>query len=147
VADLHPEGEDGGALPDWAVVVRGGVATPRLVSGAVERHFAMQSRDGRPGTYDASVWSFAALYAEEIVRVVRELNRGDLPHTRMQTATAGAVRALGYQVIRTLPDKPGHYSVRFPSRPADTDIDAFLNILSPPRPTPPKGGDDAPPTS
>jgi hypothetical protein len=138
VADSTPEPESDARppLPDWAVVVRGGVATKRLVGGAITKNRLQH------GTYAASVWSFPGFYAEEIVRIVRALNPGDLPHRQMQTSTVGALRGLGLEVARTMPDKPGHYSVTFPSAPSSTDIEAFIQAFSAPRRTPPQGGDN-----
>lgn len=139
--ESHPLPEAPVQLPDWAVVVRGGVATPRLVGGAITKNHIQR------GTYSASVWCFPAFYAEEIVRMVRALNPGDLPHTKMQTSTAGRLRGLGLSLERTMPEKHGHYSVTFPSAPATTDIEAFIQVFSPPQRTPPQGGDDVSTTS
>jgi hypothetical protein len=118
--------------------------TLRAVRDRVKVDFDEAVLEGDIGRHEVSVWTFSGLYADEIVRVARALNGGIPPHNRMQTATAGAMRALGLEVLRTEPSKPGHHAVRFPSTPSDTDIHALMAAFSRPRLTPREDHDVSP---
>jgi hypothetical protein len=118
--------------------------TLRAVQDRVKIDFDKAVLRGAVGRHEVSVWAFPRLYAGEIVRVARALNDGDPPHKRMQTTTAGEMRALGYEVLRTNPAKPGHHSIRFPSAPSDTDIGALMAAFSPARLAPREDHDVSP---
>jgi len=119
---VDPEQPD--PLPDWAIVVRGGVATAKLLRAAFDKCF------DKEGRHDASVNASAHLYAEEIALEARELHKYALPHRRMQTATVGRIRAIGADVVLSEPP-PGHHAIRFSERPTDSQLDQLVAALRP----------------
>jgi hypothetical protein len=115
-------------LPDGACVVRGGVMTRKLLARSAER----SAREG--GSYAISVWADAGLDANAIARAARDQGEGYLPHRDMQTSSAGALRSLGYELMQTGPT--GHYSLTFPARPTDEELDELMAAFDAPRPNP-----------
>lgn len=111
-------------LPDWAIVVRGGIATEELLRAKFDDNFRKR------GVHDISVSASAAFYAEEIAREARHLHDPALPHKKMQTATVGRIRAIGADVVLTQPP-PGHHSIRFAERPSDSQIARLVATLLP----------------
>lgn len=100
--------------------------TLRLLRSSAEIH------NRRYGSYDLSVWASADFYTHEIARLV---GSEELPHTRMQVSTAGAVRAAGCEILLTEPP-PGHHSIRFLAEPTDDELGALMKVFSTPRTNP-----------
>jgi hypothetical protein len=119
------------AIPDHAIVVRGGVMTETNLRSSLERSMR------EDGVYDISVWVSADLDADGIAQWVRERDPGceQLPHNRLQESTVGAIRACGADVLLTEPP-PGHHSVRFSTRPTDGNLQALVAAFDPPRRNP-----------
>jgi len=127
--------EEAARLPDEAVVVRGGVITPKGLASALEVSFR------EDGVYELSVCASAELAAHDLAQWVRERDPEcqRLPHKRMQQSTAGAIRSVGADVLLTPPPE-GHYSIRFDAVPADEQIAALVAAFDAPEPNPvPKG--------
>lgn len=97
---------------------------------------AIRTSKKKTGVFSFSVWSFPTLYADEIVRASRALNDGDPPHRKMQTATVRAISDTGCDLVRTAPDRHGHYSVVFESMPTETELRATMDVFGAARLTP-----------
>lgn len=139
VADLHPfDIPVGTQAPDWAIIVRGGLGTIPLLRASIVRSFREARKHGAAPVYALSVFCFPELYADEAVRLARALNGGKPPNKQMASATAGAVRGIGAQVVRTVSEWPGHHSVRFPSDPSDKQLEDLIAVLAPARDSPRK---------
>lgn len=103
----------------------------RSLRAGVDKAFKMR------GHHDVSVWTFPDLDAAGVARRVRELDPSceHLPHARMQAARVGDLRELGVDILLTEPP-PYHHSIRFETRPADTNLEALMSVFSEPQPNP-----------
>ena len=104
------------------------------LASSAEFHYSETGGEG----YALSFWASAELDVAGIVRAAREQGAIDgeryIPHGRVQVATAGKIRAAGYELIPTPP--PGHYSLELPDPPTNSDYEAVMSAFDDPVPNP-----------
>lgn len=124
VAELGPEAE----LPEDAVVVRGGLMDRDLTISNAHDEFK------ESGIYGLSVWSVPELDAADIIRLARSHGSIYLPHAKFRQSTIGRLRP--YALHQDIPE--GHYLLKLPTPPADSDWDALERAFDSPEASPRK---------
>jgi hypothetical protein len=119
-------------LPDGAVVVRGGESSPRTLHKNALDHY------DKRGEFAISVASLPDMSADDLSVVA------EIPHPKIRETTVGAIRELGYDVVRDEPPE-GHALITLPRLPADGDYVTISDLLGPTRvnPATAQGGTDA----
>lgn len=96
-------------LPDDAIVVRGGLmGTTSLEANAYGSH-------AECGIWALSVWSYPNMTLEAVAEEARRVDPDVLPQGKIRAATAGEIRARGYELVAT--NQRGHYSLVVPPKP------------------------------
>ena len=106
-------------LPDDAIVIRGGVMTPRTMEVNAYTEY------DETGVYALSVSSLPDADFDTIAAAAR------LPHGQVCVSTVGRIRAAGYEVRQSEPP-PAHADLLLPNPPADEDWEALLVVFDAP---------------
>ena len=83
------------------------------------------------GVYELSVFASEDLDVAGIVLAAREDDPRALPHNKLQTSPAKAIRSAGCQLVYSEPPR-GHCSLTFSTPPTDRDFEALLKALGEP---------------
>jgi hypothetical protein len=111
------------ALPDSAIVVRGGRLDPdRLLARAV--------RDRRDDDVSVlSVWCGVKADDETVDDVLRRLvEEAPIPHGQLNVTTAGALREAGFE-LRAAPPPDCHYDLELGTVLDSNSIDTFVGTF------------------
>jgi hypothetical protein len=123
VTDLSV-GEASDALPDDALVLRGGHMQPdTLETNALTEYDAS-------GRYALSVFSAPGLDREQLARVAAQ------PRGQVRLSTVGRIRTAGYEIVRSENIAPAHADLILPNPPTDADYEAVIAAFDPPVPNP-----------
>lgn len=90
MVEQNPEPEERGPLPDDAIVVRGGLMCSETLDDNIRSHERLYPDD--PPTLSVaahSTWDLATIASAALF----------IPHPRICVSTAGAIRALGHDVV------------------------------------------------
>jgi hypothetical protein len=99
--------------------------TAELIRTAAEKNFR------ESGTHELSVFASADLDIEGVILAAREHDPRAVPHSRIQVATAAAVRGVGCRLVHDEPPRC-HCSLMFSAEPSITDIEALMSVFSEP---------------
>jgi hypothetical protein len=86
------------------------------------------------GSYCLSVWAAPGMAADDIVRLARSHGPQYLPHAQIRTSTVAMLRPY----ILEEDDPDGHYLLKLPTPPADSDWDAIEQAFDDARAAPRK---------
>jgi hypothetical protein len=120
----------GDALPDGALVVRGGV----MGSGSMLRNAETSFADPGCGLWSLSVWSYPDMTADEIVREAKQVMPETLPQGKIRVSTVGKLRSAGFELV-AMPER-GHYSLVVPPEPGEPIWDHLRELFDEPIPNP-----------
>ncbi len=104
-------------VPDCAVMVKGAPVTVDILRSNVRKTRKLA------GFYGTSMFAFPGCDADEVAR------RAGIPHDEICEATAGAIRAEGFELRRTFRTR-GHFSLMFDSRPSTSDLQTVLRLFA-----------------
>lgn len=90
----------------------------------VEDHF------DEHGEYAVSVFSVPDMDAHEIALLAGRPNR------QMRVSTCARIRSLGYEIVRSEDEAPGHADIKLPQEPTDEVLQAIADAFDDPQPNP-----------
>jgi hypothetical protein len=102
-------GYGGEELPDDAFVVRGGMMTVENLRTNVEAHF------------------------DEHQELALLANR---PNRQMRVSTCARIRSLGYEIVRSEDEGPGHADIKLPEEPTDEVLRQIADAFDEAEPNP-----------
>jgi hypothetical protein len=113
------------ALPDDAIVIRGGVGSPETIAVNAQTTFDTD------GFWAVSGYAAAGLNAAEIAQLVRKR----LPHGQIRVSSVGVLRDGGFEVQETPDDYP-HVDIFVPAEPDDAVCAQLADLFDDPIPNP-----------
>jgi hypothetical protein len=121
LADEQAADTTGSALPDDAIVIRGGRSARDTMMRSAELHFELE------GEYGLSAYCIPETPMEQIAVAAT------LPHGVLRASTVGDLRRRGFDVV---PDEPPHALIKLPNPPADSDLARVDECFGEPVPNP-----------
>jgi hypothetical protein len=118
-----PSDELSEALPDGAIVIRGGRMDPRRLLRRAARD---RERLGRFGISGFGATS-AKMTLEELIR------RAGMPHPELQRSTVGRIREAGFKIERT--GRWPHCTIDLGEAPDEETTARLIAAFDPPEPT------------
>jgi hypothetical protein len=117
-------GAGGEELPDDAFVVRGGMMMVDNLRTNVEAHFDEYE------DYAVSVFSVPGMDLHELAVLA---NR---PNGQIRVSTCRRIRDLGYEIVRSEHEGPGHADIKLPEEPSDEVLQTIADAFDEPVPNP-----------
>jgi hypothetical protein len=117
-------GYGGEELPDDAFVVRGGMMTVENLRTNVEAHFDEHQE------YAVSVFSVPGMEIQELALLANRPNR------QMRVSTCARIRSLGYEIVRSEDEGPGHADIKLPEEPTDEVLRQIADAFDEAEPNP-----------
>jgi len=121
--EAGPQGDTRERLPDEAIVIRGGTMKPEDLMAACDLYLADFPVSASAGI---SVYAAAGESAESLAE--------NVPHAQFRASTAGAIRAIGFEIEQT--DDPPHHDLLIPLPITPGKIEQVRAQFGPPQRNP-----------